>query len=208
MTTQYEINDADYRHLTDTDILYNLLGNRTMAENIAGELNTVYPAFINRSDLVKVPGIGDKSADIILSAIELGRRITLRDNPVKDTIMCSLDIYNLMKADMWNLTNEEFWIVITNTANRVLKKMRISIGCTDSCMADVKIILNEVIKVKGRGLILVHNHPSGRVLPSRNDDQMTTQIKNACLIIGTNLIDHIIISGDKYYSYADECHIL
>ena len=82
--------------------------------------------------------------------------------------------------------------------------MRVSIGGIAYTLADTKIILNEVIKCKGCGLILFHNHPSGSLTPSVCDDKLTENLKQACKYIDTMLQDHIIISGEKYYSYADE----
>lgn len=208
LKTQYSLYDPDLRNLSDAEILYNLINNREKAESMALSLLKNKSRIITRDDLLCLPGIGQKMADKLLMAIEFGRRMVLNSKPEPKKLSNSREAYELIKYDLWDLQNEEFWVAITDRSGSVIKKMRISYGgiCETTC--DIKIILSEVIKCKGSGLFIFHNHPSGKITPSEGDDKITEKIFKACKLIDTRLLDHLIVAGEKYYSYCDEMRII
>jgi len=207
METQYSLYSPDLRHLSDAELLYNLINDREIAEVMASELLQKSSRMITREELTAIPGIGGKMADKILIAMEFGRRMVLNKKPEQKTIKTSRDAYELIKYDLWDLQNEEMWIAVSNRKGSVIKKQRISYGGISETACDVRIIFSEVIKSKGSGLFLFHNHPSGNLIPSPNDDKLTQKIYKACMHFDIQLLDHLIIAGDKYYSYADEGRI-
>ena len=123
-------------------------------------------------------------------------------------IHSSLDAYNILKevafdADTIEL-KEYVKILLTNRANKVLGVHQISEGGTSESTCDIKLILQVAILTNASGIILAHNHPSGTLKPSSQDDVLTNKVKSASELIGINLLDHVIVTNESYYSYADE----
>ena len=204
MKTQYEHKELDLRKMSDVEIAYNLVGDKEAASVLVETMREVNPRGITKSDFLKVKGIGDKTAEIILFAIEIGKRSVVSKKEPATTIQSSLEGFTAMRDVLCDLPNEEFWIALINRANKVMKRMRVFVGGTSGVYVDVKIILNEIIKHKASGVIAFHNHPSGSLAPSREDDFITKKLSEACKLLDTRLLDHIIIAGDRYYSYTDE----
>lgn len=162
-------------------------------------------ASLSVNDLVKrYKGIGPAKAITLLSAIHLSRRIALDAKQGTPVITGSDSLYELMCVDMESLPHEEFWIVLLSRANRVIRRKRVSVGGTAATVVDVKIIMKEAIDSLASGIVLAHNHPSGNLRPSADDDHLTMKIRDACAMLDIRLLDHIIIGGDSYYSYHDE----
>lgn len=162
-------------------------------------------ASLSVNDLVKrYKGIGPAKAITLLSAIHLSRRIALDAKQETPVITGSDSLYELMCVDMESLPHEEFWIVLLSRANRVIRRKRVSVGGTAATVVDVKIIMKEAIDSLASGIVLAHNHPSGNLRPSADDDRLTMKIRDACAMLDIRLLDHIIIGGDSYYSYHDE----
>lgn len=162
-------------------------------------------ASLSVNDLVKrYKGIGPAKAITLLSAIHLSRRIALDAKQGTPVITGSDSLYELMCVDMESLPHEEFWIVLLSRANRVIRRKRVSVGGTAATVVDVKIIMKEAIDSLASGIVLAHNHPSGNLRPSADDDRLTMKIRDACAMLDIRLLDHIIIGGDSYYSYHDE----
>ena len=99
---------------------------------------------------------------------------------------------------------EQFKVILLNQASRVLGIVEIGTGGPTGVIADQKIIFAAAIKANATGIIISHNHPSGSIMPSEADEKQTQKIKQGCLILDIDLVDHIIISSDGYYSFADE----
>lgn len=120
-------------------------------------------------------------------------------------IICSKDCYNLFLPILQEIDMEQFWIVFLNKANNVIGKPYFhSKGGVSATVVDVKLIVKEALKVGASGLIMAHNHPSGEVNPSNQDNNITKKIKDACSLMDIAMLDHIIVGENKYYSYADE----
>lgn len=149
-------------------------------------------------------GIGEAKAVSIVAALELGKRHGSSSQLQYNTIRCSKDAYLLLYPHLGDLPHEEVWIVLTNRAGRVIEKVKISQGGTSETSADLRLILKAAIHALASGIILFHNHPSGNLSPSKQDDLLTQRLKRSAKLMDITLLDHIIIGDKSYYSYADE----
>ena len=154
-------------------------------------------------DLCTYNGIGEAKAISILAACELGKRRqqeTPEERPKLDT---ATKIYNEMHPQMQDLDVEEFWVLLLNQNNRLIKKVRISRGGISETTVDIRIIMKEAVLVNATILAVCHNHPSGKLAPSKADDDLTRSIKQACELMRIHFMDHIIITDGQYYSYHE-----
>ncbi len=158
-------------------------------------------------DLKQFKGIGEAKAITIMAALEIGRRRRDEELPKRPSIGGSRDVYNLVRGRMLDLPHEEFWVLLLNRANRVIDTLRISQGGTAATVVDVKIIMRSALQQLASGIILCHNHPSNNLQPSRQDDAITRKIKEAAQLFEISVLDHLVITEDGYYSYADEGHL-
>jgi DNA repair protein RadC len=155
-------------------------------------------------ELTKFKGIGEAKAISIVAALELGRRRKDTEIRKKTKIITSKDVFDIMKAGMVDLPHEEFWIVLLNRANDVIKKELISRGGVSGTVVDTKIIFKTAVEHYASSLIICHNHPSGNLKPSEADIKITKNIKEAGKIMEIPLVDHLIITDAAYFSFADE----
>ena len=157
------------------------------------------------SDLTKFKGIGPAKAISIVAALELGRRRRADDVLIdKQKITSSQDAYNLLYADLSDKYHEEFWILLLDRANKVIRKVNISEGGLTGTVADPKKIFQLALEQHASGIILAHNHPSNNLQPSPNDMDLTKKIVSGGKSLDINILDHLIIGNDKFYSFADE----
>ena len=155
-------------------------------------------------DLMKIKGIGEAKAITIVAALELGRRRKESSAEEKPKIVSSLDAFNIIKGDLIDLPQEEFWVLLLNRANRVIKKKRVSEGGVSSTVADPKIIYKMALEDLASGIIVAHNHPSGNLAASKSDIDLTKKLKEAGKFLEVQLLDHLIVANQKYFSFADE----
>ena len=155
-------------------------------------------------DLVKVKGIGEAKAITIVAALELGRRRKDIEHIEKPKITSSRDAYELLKSELTDIPHEEFWILLLNRANRVIKKYQVSQGGVAGTVADPKIIYKTALEELASGIILAHNHPSGNLTASQADMDLTRKLKEAGRLLEIQVLDHLIVGGQKYFSFADE----
>lgn len=158
---------------------------------------------LNINDFIKLEGIGRAKAIIIAAALELGRRrhsYTVFD---KLTVHSSRDIANYLRTWLKDQRLEMFAVVFLNKANRVKHSEVISKGGITGTIADPKVILKKALEKEASAVILCHNHPSGNLQPSRADEILTKKIAEALGYLDIRLLDHIIVSDDGYYSFAD-----
>lgn len=156
------------------------------------------------SDLKKLKGIGQARAVTIVAALELGRRRKLADPPENEKISSSADVSNLMFPLLSDLSHEEFWILLLNRSNRVIEKRRISQGGITGTVTDIRMILKLALDSLSTSLILCHNHPSGNLQPSDADISITRKLKESASLMDITLLDHLIVAGKNYFSFADE----
>lgn len=139
---------------------------------------------------------------IALAAVEAYKMYSFREK--KEQILSSTDIFRIMKPCMTDLAVEEFWVILLNQAQRMIKKVRISVGGLCATAVDVRVLLKEAITASASAMAIIHNHPSGNIRPSREDDNLTKRINQAAELMDIKLIDHLIFTDAAYYSYCDE----
>ncbi|MDG1849387.1 MAG: DNA repair protein RadC [Flavobacteriales bacterium] len=159
---------------------------------------------LQMKDLLTVKGMGSAKAIGVMSALELGRRRRLSEAEDKSIITISADVFNLMKPLMEDLQTEQFWVLYLNNANKVLAKQKNSDGGMTATIVDVRLVLKRALEVNATALILCHNHPSGVAIPSRADVSLTDKIKKAAQCMDIQVLDHLIITDQSYFSFADE----
>ena len=155
-------------------------------------------------DLMKFKGIGEAKATTILAALELGRRHRGEEALEKKKITSSSSVFELMQPIIGELPHEEFWIVYLNNSNKVLQKIQLSKGGITGTLVDVRLVLKTALQIGAIGLILTHNHPSGTLVPSQADKNITQKLKIASESIDIKVLDHLIITEKAYFSFADE----
>jgi DNA repair protein RadC len=155
-------------------------------------------------DLQKIKGIGEAKAISIISALELGRRRKETVSAKKETITSSQTAYNIMYQYLVDLNHEQFWVIMLNRANMVLKTVMVSQGGVSGTVADPKLIFKSALENLASAIILVHNHPSGNLKPSEADIALTRKVKSAGNLLDIPVLDHIIFTNNGYYSFADE----
>jgi DNA repair protein RadC len=158
----------------------------------------------NAPDFMKIKGIGKARAIAIISALELGRRRKLSETTDRLKVTASSDVFELFYPHLADLSHEEFWVLLLNRSNRVIEKRKISQGGISGTVTDIRLILKFAIEGLASSIILCHNHPSGNLQPSEADKQITGKLKESAEIMDLKLLDHIIIAGRQYYSFADE----
>ena len=167
--------------------------------NVLGKLSV--------KDLMKYKGIGEAKAIAIAAAMELGKRRRETEPLQKETIQCSKDAFEIFYPLLSDLPYEELWAALTNSSGKVIEKVKISQGGLAETSADLRFILKAAIQATCQGIVLCHNHPSGSLKPGTHDDSLTERLKEIVKLLNIKLLDHIIVSDNKYYSYADEGRI-
>lgn len=161
-------------------------------------------ARLSIKDLQKFKGIGEAKAITIASALEIGRRRKDAEPSKKIRINASKDVFNLVRGDLMDLQHEEFWILMLKRNNELIKKESVSKGGVSGTLVDTKIIFKRVLEETASCLILVHNHPSGNLKPSQQDIRLTKKIKDAGQSLDIDVLDHIIVTNDGFFSFSDE----
>jgi DNA repair protein RadC len=149
-------------------------------------------------------GIGEAKAISIIAALELGKRRLSEGVEDKKKISSSEDAFRLLYAELSDKTYEEFWVLLLDRANQVTKKLNISEGGMAGTVADPKKIFKIALDNNASSVILAHNHPSNNLKPSDNDISLTKKLKSGGLLLDIQVLDHLIIGNDSYYSFADE----
>jgi len=155
-------------------------------------------------DFTKFAGIGKAKALTLMAALELGRRRIDFMPDEKPRIVGSQSAYALLQPELAEASHEQFWVILLNRANRVIKTCRVSQGGVAGTVADPKIIFKAALEALACGVILAHNHPSGNAEPSMADRDLTQKLKAAGKLLDIQVLDHIIVAGRKYFSFADE----
>ncbi len=154
-------------------------------------------------ELCAYNGIGEAKAITILAACELGKRRQMEMPEERPDLGTATRIYNHMHPVMQDLDVEEFWVLLMNQHYRLIKKVRISHGGITETAVDIRIIIKEAVLVNATILAVCHNHPSGNLKPSSQDDELTRSIKRACELMRIHFLDHVIITDGYYYSYHE-----
>lgn len=176
---------------------------RELLKSAEGRLNAI--AGMSMEKLCSIDGIGPGKAVTIAAAFELGRRSSseqiIHD---RNAVSSPKDVFRMMLPIMRGLDHEECWAVFLNRANYVLGKERMSAGGMDSTVIDTKAVIRRALERKACGVILVHNHPSGSAMPGQADIRQTEVLKKALQACEIQLLDHVVVAEDSWYSFADE----
>lgn len=154
--------------------------------------------------LTRFKGIGEAKAITIVAALELGRRRRSESASEKKKITSSDVAYEIMQPIIGDLNHEEFWILYLNNSNRVLQKLQLSKGGITGTLVDVRIAFKNALESGATSIILAHNHPSGTLKPSQADIKLTKKLKIAGESLDIKVLDHLIITQNNYFSFANE----
>ncbi len=199
--------------LSNAELLALLIGNGTrnvsavaLCQQILNLVNNDIVALgkLSEHDLMQVKGIGPAKAVTISAAMELGRRRRSFESPMKSRLTRPKEIFEYFNPEFENLNHEEFWIILLRRNLSIIKKERISIGGLHGTVVDVTKIMKQAVENEASSLVLAHNHPSGNLSPSSQDLDITKKIVDACKIFGISVLDHLIITDQGFYSFADE----
>ncbi|MBA3611091.1 MAG: DNA repair protein RadC [Rubrobacter sp.] len=174
------------------------LASEVISEN--GDLFGLHNVTVH--DLVKLHGVGEAKACIILAAVEFGKRLGRVRNPGRPVISSPADVDGLLRGRIANLDRENFVAVLLNTKNEVLESPTISVGTLSATLVHPREVFKPAIRASAASVILVHNHPSGKVEPSREDREVTGRMSEAAKILGIEVLDHVIL-GDGYFSMKE-----
>ena len=199
--------------LSDAELIAILIGSGTVdlsavdvakgvMSNVGNDLSEL--AKLSIKDLTKNKGIGEAKAITIIAALELGRRRRDQITPKKIKLGSPQLVYNEMKPYLLDLPHEEFWIILLNRANEVIRPIKVSAGGVTGTTADTRMIFKSAIENLASSIILVHNHPSGQLVPSHADKLLTRQIQEAGRILDLPVLDHLIFTDNGFYSFVDE----
>jgi DNA repair protein RadC len=199
--------------LSDAELMAIVLssGNRDetavqLAQRLLGDnknnLNELAKLSVN--DLKKYSGIGLVKAITIAASFELGRRRNASEVIERDKITSSFVAYQIIQKRLSDLPHEEFWVLILNRANQVIKEEKLSKGGISGTVVDMRLICKTAIENNASGIIMAHNHPSGQVVPSEQDKSITKKMKEGLKVFEIALLDHLIIGDQQYFSFSDE----
>lgn len=202
--------------LSDAELLSIIIGSgiagensldiaRTMLSRCGNSLNEFWKCSV--SDLQKIKGVGQKQALRISAMFAISRRRNEAEIIRKDKISTSRDAFQIFQSVIGDLPYEEFWVLLLNQANKVLKKVRISEGGISGTVVDPKKLFHICIENHATSIVLGHNHPSGNLTASEPDRKITEKIVNAGKMLDISILDHLIVSDTGYYSFADNGEI-
>ena len=199
--------------LSNAELLAILLGSGS-ADESAVELSRRILASVNNSlttlgkqslqQLQAFKGIGQAKAITILAATEMGRRRTAETPELQPKIEVAHNVFTLMQPLIGELPHEEFWVLYLNSTNRVIHKARLFSGGITQTTVDVRLLFKTALEQGAIALILVHNHPSGSITPSKEDIELTQRVKTAGDMLDIKLLDHVIVTEKEYLSLLDE----
>jgi len=155
-------------------------------------------------DLMTIAGLGKAKSCSLLASFELSRRLELLEPQVLIKIDSSRDVYKIMKTHLSHLEHEEFWVLFLNNSNRVKDKTVFSKGGITGTLVDIRLILKRALLTNTTSLVLCHNHPSGSLIPSQADKQLTLKLSQAARYMDIQVLDHLIITEKDYFSFADD----
>lgn len=199
--------------LSDAELLAIIMGSgnreetaielgRKILQSVQNDWNKL--SLLSVKDLMKFKGVGEAKAISIAASLEIGRRRAAQEVPEKIKIETSQDSYKILSPFLSDLQTEEFWVLFLNQSAKLIGKSKLSSGGISSAIVDIRILFKAAIENFATGIIIAHNHPSGNLKPSQQDLDLTKQILEAGKILDILLFDHLIITQNAYFSFADE----
>lgn len=158
-------------------------------------------------NICTIEGVGTTKALTILAAFELASRMAAEIVEEKPQIVSSSSVVKIVAPLLKDLPHEECWVLYLNRANKLICKERVSSGGISSTILDTRIIMKKAVEKLASSIVIAHNHPSGNPYPGEQDRVQTKMLKEAASLLDISLLDHIIIAGDKHYSFSDQACI-
>ncbi|MCS3529176.1 RadC family protein [Chryseobacterium sp. JUb7] len=199
--------------LSDSELLAIIMGSGSrdetaveLAQKILASVdhNWHQLSLLSVKDLMKFKGVGEVKAITIVTALEIGKRRAGQEISKKTVISNSEDAYLILKNQLSDLHTEEFWAVYLNQSNKVIHIAKLTEGGINQSIVDVRILFRLALDYYATGIIIAHNHPSDSLKPSREDLAITQKIKEAGSFLSIQLLDHLIITQNSYFSFSDE----
>ncbi|MGX7668010.1 RadC family protein [Flavobacterium pedocola] len=199
--------------LSDAELLAILIGSGSRNESAVQLSQRILSSVDNNlnalgklpvKQLTQFKGIGEAKAISIVAATELGRRRKAEEAVTLFKITSSKTVFELMQPLLGELPHEEFWVVFLNNSNKVIYKSQISKGGITGTVVDTRIIYKTALEHHATSIVLVHNHPSGALVASEADKQVTRKLKEAGKHLDISVLDHVIVTEKAYFSFADE----
>lgn len=208
-----KLRDKGAESLSDAELLAILIGSGSQDESAVSlmqhilhdchdNLNSLGKMSLH--DLTAYKGIGEAKAITIIAACELGKRRQATKPADRPDLGSATAVYEFMLPRMQDLDTEEAWLLLMNQRFRLIKAVKLSHGGLSETAVDVRVIMREALLANATVFTLIHNHPSGNARPSGDDDRLTKRIKEAAQTMRIHMVDHVIITDGRYYSYAEE----
>lgn len=199
--------------LSDAELLALLIGTGTrnetavdMARRILYSVNHDLQSLgaMKWKELSNFKGMGEAKAVTIVAALELAKRKMAANSKQSVAIRHSRDVYERLLEFMWNLPHEEFWMVSLSRSNRVISIDKVGEGGLSATVADPKKVFRIALVNNAASIIVAHNHPSGNLEPSNEDNQLTKRLVQSGQMLECPVLDHVIVTDHGYFSYTDE----
>ena len=199
--------------LSNSELMAILIGSGTPDESAVALMQKVLASCndsiarlsrLTADDLLMFKGIGPAKALTIIAACELWKRREGDDITRTRYIKSSIDLFKYFHPMLCDLNIEQCHVLMLNSKNGIIDSTLIGSGGLTATTVDIRVIMREAIMKRATGIALCHNHPSGNTIPSRDDNELTKNLRDACRVMNIRFLDHIIVAGDKYYSYNDE----
>ena len=199
--------------LSKSELLAILIGSGNAEESAVGLMKKVLAscndsiarlARLTVDDLCLFKGIGPAKALTIVAACELWKRREGDDITRTKYIKSSQDLFRYFHPMLCDLNVEQCHVLMLNSKNGVIDSTLIGSGGLTATTVDIRLVIREALMKRATAIALCHNHPSGNINPSRDDNELTKNLRDACKVMNIRFLDHIIVAGDRYYSYNDE----
>ncbi len=199
--------------LNDSELLAVILGSGTKNKNAVEVARTLLLTANNSlktlsklsfEELCAIPGIGRAKACKIMAVFALSARTECETEDPLPVITSARDVMNVLGPVMMGLKHEECWVMYLNRRNKLIAKERLSVGGINATVIDARIIIKKAVEKLASSIIIVHNHPSGNPQPGEMDRRQTQHLRDAAALLDIALLDHVIIAGNKFYSFSEE----
>ena len=208
-----KLRDKGARSLSDAELIAILIGSGSVHESAVDLSKRILASVdhdlqslgkLSNAQLMTFKGIGEAKAIKIAAAMELSYRRRETNRKTLNKIINSRSVFEIMNPILGHLSHEEFWVLYLNNSNKILAKTQMSKGGMTGTIVDVRIVMKQALQHSATAIVLVHNHPSGSLHPSKSDTQLTKKFKLAAESLDIKVLDHIIVTEKDYFSFADE----
>ncbi len=174
---------------------------RQLLNHVGNDLNAL--GALSPVELMKHKGVGEAKALSIIAALELGMRRRANGPQERPRIGTSTQAHEALRAKLADLPHEEFWLLLLDRGMRLIEARRVSVGGIHGTVADPKVIFRHAIEKGASCIVVAHNHPSGQLRPSEEDIRLTRKLTEGGRMLDILVQDHLIITAEGYYSFAD-----